>query len=127
MYIVMEYFEDNNDHARPYNAGDLYPALGSPEPSAERLEALCGSKNRRNRPVLLKLPMELIEERLRSQTSAAEGEVADNPIPESVITDKESETLPEETPAVQAEDKPVPMAKKETKAKTQKQAAQPGA
>ena len=58
MYKALEYFTDLQDNSYAYNAGDTYPRAGY-EPTASRIEQLASSDNARNRPVIVKVDVEV--------------------------------------------------------------------
>lgn len=51
MYKAVRYFTDLQDNNYPYKAGDTFPRKGL-DVTAERLEELSTSKNRRGIPVI---------------------------------------------------------------------------
>jgi hypothetical protein len=54
MYKVIKYFEDLQDHNRPYNEGDIFPREGLTV-SEERLAELAGSDNKQGVPLIKKV------------------------------------------------------------------------
>lgn len=57
MYKALVKFTDLQDSSFLYNAGDEYPRKGY-SPSADRVEELLSSNNRRGRPVIEKVEAE---------------------------------------------------------------------
>ena len=70
MYRVVEYFTDLQDNGHAYNVGDIFPREGV-EVSAERLEELSSSKNKRGKALI-----ELVKEK----ASKAADETASEPV-----------------------------------------------
>ena len=70
MYRVVEYFTDLQDNGHAYDVGDIFPREGV-EVSAERLEELSSSKNKRGKALI-----ELVKEK----ASKAADETASEPV-----------------------------------------------
>ena len=59
IYKTIVYFEDLNDNSHPYNVGDAFPREGV-KVSAERLNELSGSNNRRGMPLIEKVEEKIV-------------------------------------------------------------------
>ena len=70
MYRVIDYFTDLQDNGHAYDVGDIFPREGV-EVSAERLEELSSSKNKRGKALI-----ELVKEK----ASKAADETASEPV-----------------------------------------------
>ena len=92
MYKVIKLFADLKDGGHIYNPGDVYPRRDV-EVSAERIEELSGSENKRGEPLIELIPEE-----------STEGTNEELP-----------EELPEDAPEAPIEEKPVKAAKKTAK------------
>ena len=54
MYKVIKFFTDMQDNNFPYDVGDVFPRENT-EVTAERIEELATSKNRRGEPLIKKV------------------------------------------------------------------------
>ena len=60
-YRVLEYFKDLQDDGYKYRAGDTYPRAGY-KPSKDRIAELSTGKNKRNRPLIIRVEDEPAED-----------------------------------------------------------------
>ena len=60
-YRVLEYFKDLQDNGYKYRAGDEYPRAGY-KPSKDRIAELSTEKNKRNRPLIIRVEDESVED-----------------------------------------------------------------
>lgn len=76
MYKVISYFEDLQDHSRPYNVGDTFPVDGV-SVTPERLAELSSNRNRRGIP-LIEAVAEAPKPKRRRAAEQAESPLAEN-------------------------------------------------
>lgn len=58
IYLVIKYFKDKENNARPYHVGDVFPYK---EVSKKRLEELETNKNRRNEPLIEEVQLDKLK------------------------------------------------------------------
>ncbi len=73
MYKVIEYFTDNQDNGYAYNVGDEYPRQGY-EPSAERIQELTTTNNKRHMVFIKPIDNENSEEDRETAETVADVE-----------------------------------------------------
>lgn len=72
MYKAVRYFTDLQDNNYPYKAGDTFPRKGL-DVTAERLEELSTSKNRRGIPVIEEVKEETKPKATKPRNSRKKG------------------------------------------------------
>ncbi len=70
MYKVIERFADLLDSSYIYEVGDTYPRKGV-QPTPERVEELCGNKNKIGKPLIVREEAETAEVTIKKKPKKA--------------------------------------------------------